>query len=85
MKANRNYETLYRRNCDTGRIIIDINLGDYLEFFHEWDNSAFRKRDIHPELVQFLDLCSEDIPLRYKLEIVFSISTNKSSREVKHM
>ena len=78
MKTGKNYESLYRRNQKTGRVIIDINLGDYLEFFHEWDNAAFRKRDIHPELVQFLDLCSEEIPLRNKLEIVFTIGTNKS-------
>ena len=54
---------------------------DYLEFFHEWDNSAFRKRDIHPELAEFLDLCSEDIPLRKKLEIVFSLNTDEISAE----
>lgn len=79
-KVNK-YETLYRKNNATGRVIIDIALEDYLEFFHEWDNSAFRKRDIHPELAEFLDLCSEDIPLRKKLEIVFSLNTDEISAE----
>ena len=64
MKKANKYETLYRKNNYTGRIIIDIALEDYHEFFHEWDNASFRKRDIHPELAQFLDLCSEDIPLK---------------------
>lgn len=73
MRKNKRYEALYRRNKDTGRIIIDIALDDYIEFFHEWDNSVFKKRDMHPELAEFLDICSEDIPLREKLEIVFSI------------
>ncbi len=72
---------LYRKNNDTGRIIIDIALDDYLEFFHEWDNSTFKKRDIHSELAQFLDLCSEDIPLRKKLEIEFSLNTVDVSKE----
>ena len=72
---------LYRKNHNTGRIIIDIALDDYLDFFHEWDNSAFRKRDIHAELAQFLDLCSEDIPLRKKLEIVFSLSNVEVCKE----
>lgn len=75
MKKTNNYEMLYRKNNDTGRIIIDIALDDYLEFFHEWDNSTLKKRDIHSELAQFLDLCSEDIPLRKKLEIEFSLNT----------
>lgn len=77
MRKNKRYEALYRRNKDTGRIIIDIALDDYIEFFHEWDNSVFKKRDMHPELAEFLDICSEDIPLREKLEIVFSINSPK--------
>lgn len=78
MRKIKKYETLYRRNDDTGRIIIDIALDDYIEFFHEWDNSVFKKRDMHPELAEFLDICSEDIPLREKLEIVFSINADKN-------
>jgi hypothetical protein len=81
MGKKSNYEALYRRNIETGRIIIDVSLEDYYEFFHEWDNSAFKKRDIHPELAEFLDLCSEDIPLRKKLQIVFSLSATKTSKE----
>ncbi|NLE24251.1 MAG: hypothetical protein GX625_02750 [Clostridiaceae bacterium] len=81
MKKPIKYEALYRRNNDTGRVIIDISLEDYIEFFHEWDNSVFRKRDIHPELAEFLDLCSEDIPLRKKLEIVFSLNASEISSE----
>lgn len=84
MKNNK-YENLYRKNEDTGRIIIDIDLGNYLEFFHEWDNSTFKKRDIHPELAQFLDLCSEDIPLRKKLEIAFFLNTDDISIEKENL
>lgn len=73
----KTYETQYRRNKETGRIIIDIALDNYQEFFHEWDNSVFKKRDIHPELAEFLDLCSEDIPLRKSLEIIFTLNTSE--------
>ncbi|NLK44590.1 MAG: hypothetical protein GX300_09370 [Tissierellia bacterium] len=81
MKKASNYEMLYRKNPTTGRIIIDVALEDYLDFFHEWDNSAFKKRDINTDLADFLDLCSEDIPLRKKLEIVFSVKASEISRE----
>ena len=77
----KTFETLYRRNKETSRIIIEIALDDYHDFFHEWDNSVFKKRDIHPELAEFLDLCSEDIPLRKKLEIIFTLDSNESSAE----
>ena len=81
MEKVPNYETIYRKNGATDRVMIDIALADYLEFFHEWDNAAFKKRDMHPELAQFLDLCSKDIPLRKKLEIVFCMHTAKISPE----
>ena len=75
-KRITNYETLYRKNEANGRVIIDVSLENYLEFFHEWDNAAFKKRDINSGLAEFLDLCSEDIPLRKKLEIVFTVNLN---------
>lgn len=81
MKKSKKYESLYRKNRNTGRVIIDIALEDYLEFFNEWDNSVFKKRDIHSELLQFLELCSEDIPLRKKLEFVFSLNSAEAIKE----
>lgn len=81
MKKHNQYETLFRKNKNTDRVIIDIALGDYMEFFNEWDNSAYKMRDIHSDLVRFLDLCSDYIPLRKKIEIVFSIETSKADKE----
>ena len=81
MKKHNHYETLFRKNKNTGRVIIDIALGDYIEFFNELDNSAFKMRDIHSDLVRFLDLCSDYIPLRKKIEIVFSIEASEADKE----
>ncbi|MEI7885265.1 MAG: hypothetical protein WCI30_07930 [Clostridia bacterium] len=67
------YENTYRENATNGNIIIYIALDDYMDFFHEWDNSTFKKRDMHPDLAEFLDLCSEDIPLKKKLELQFCV------------
>ena len=80
-KRITNYETLYRKNETNGRVIIDIALGNYLEFFSEWDNAVFKKRDINAGLADFLDLCSEDVPLRKKLEIVFTVDTDEIRAE----
>ncbi len=75
MKKTAYFETIYRKSESTGRVIIDVALEDYLEFFHEWDNAVFRKRDVRTELADFLDLCSEDIPLKEKLQIIFCVNT----------
>ncbi len=73
---------MYRLNADTHRVIIDIALDRYLDYFHEWDNSTYRKRDLHPELAEFLDLCSEEIPIRKQLELNFCIK-NRSGDTLK--
>lgn len=73
--------SLYRINPDTKRVIIEISLQTYMEYFHEWDNAVFRKRDVHPELAEFLDLCSEDIPLHKQIEIEFCIKNRAEDLE----
>jgi len=70
-------DSLYRENNETGRIIIDISLDNYMDFFHEWDSAILRKRDMHPELTDFLDVCSVDIPLNKKIQIHFLIENVK--------
>ncbi|WP_422479011.1 hypothetical protein [Pleomorphochaeta sp. DL1XJH-081] len=76
-KTHQNMLRMYRVNPENHRVVIDIALDRYLDYFHEWDNSVFRKRDLHPELAEFLDLCSEEIPLRKKLELSFWIKNRK--------
>lgn len=71
----KNYEQVFKRNPENGKILIEVSLNDYLEFFHEWDNAVFKKRDMHPELAAFLEECSQDIPLKEELEIQFYLET----------
>lgn len=70
------YKSLYPKNSTTGNRVIEISLDDYNDFFHEWDNSILKKRDMNPELTEFLDQCSEDIPLKDKMEIIFFIEND---------
>lgn len=74
-------DNLYRINTLTGNYIIDVALDDYLDFFHEWDNAAFKKRDMHPELAEFLNICSEDIPIKKQFEIVFSVENEAKDEQ----
>jgi hypothetical protein len=80
-KKNNKQLSLYRVNPENNRVVIEIAMNNYVEFFHEWDNAVFRKRDIHPELADFLDLCSEDIPIKRKLEIEFCIKNRAEDLE----
>jgi len=73
MRALRYYENIYRTDVDTGRVLIDVSMDRYLDYFHRWDNSTIKKRDLHPDLAQFLDSCSHEIPMNKRLKIVFLI------------
>ena len=70
------YKNIYNQNKETNRIIIDIALDDYFDFYHEWDNVKFKKRDIHPEMANFLDTCVMQIPSKESLELKFHISND---------
>lgn len=68
------YEQIFKRDPESGKIVIEISLNDYLEFFHEWDNAVFKKRDMHPELAEFLEECSRDIPSKEALDVRFYLA-----------
>ncbi|TDT72401.1 hypothetical protein EV215_0205 [Hypnocyclicus thermotrophus] len=81
-KKNSNYLLKTYKKHDKNSFIIEIDLDKYNEVFNEWDRSHIRKRDIHPELEEYLDSCSEDIPLKYKL-VLYLYLPNKIKDEKK--
>ena len=58
----QDFRSMYDTNIAAGAFLIEVNLKHYIDFYHEWDNARFKKRDIHPELAEFLLECSEEIP-----------------------
>lgn len=77
----RDYTSMYDTNEITGAYLIEVNLENYLDFYHEWDSARFKKRDMHPELAEFLQECSEEIPGKEKLEISFSVEARQKNME----
>ncbi len=85
MKRSKYYQQVYRINEANGKVIIDVALERYLDYFHEWDNSTYKRRDLHPDLAQFLDVCSNEIPLNKKIEIVFAIKHREEDPQKESM
>ncbi|TDT51336.1 hypothetical protein [Fonticella tunisiensis] len=82
MKTNDFLQKIYEINPETGNYIIEISLDTYSDIFNDWDHSTIMKRDLNPDLSEFLNGCSADIPLRYGVDIVFYISNQARNREV---
>ncbi|MFO8063122.1 MAG: hypothetical protein R6V29_00645 [Spirochaetia bacterium] len=67
-------KTIYRYNEQTGSFIIDVRLLDYSQAFSQWDSAWAEVREVAHGLVQYLKECSDDIPFRSPIEIVFSVT-----------
>lgn len=65
--------------------IIEVSLDGYEDIFNEWDPAPFKRRDLDPDLIYFLETCSDDIPLRYPIRIKFEMPKDlrNSDRENK--
>ncbi|AOY75994.1 hypothetical protein [Clostridium formicaceticum] len=65
---------IYPLNTATGNLMIEIHLEQYIYLFNEWDNASFKRRDLDPDLIYFLEECSQEIPLKYDIELNISIT-----------
>lgn len=79
-KRNKeNYlKQIYKTNPETNAFVIEVSLSDYNEIFNGWDPSPVKRRDLDPDLLDFMEQCAADIPLRFPLELQFYMPQDKS-------
>jgi len=59
----------YNKNEDTSSYMIEISLDNYSELFNGWDASPLKRRDLEPELLDYIEQCGSEIPLEYSIEL----------------
>ena len=70
MKKKKNsLYNYYNINKETSAYIIEISLDSYAELFNGWDASPLRRRDLEPELLDYLEQSGSEIPLTNKVEL----------------
>ena len=72
-KANKLFGESYVVDQLTGCYMIEIALTDYADIFNEWDPAPFKRREIDPDLVIYLENCSAEIPSQYPIELCFTV------------
>lgn len=70
---------IYKYDKESNTFTIPVNVDTYNDLFNQLDPTPFRKRDLAPELMEYLDSCSAEIPLNYKVEV--SILILKEARD----
>ncbi|MGI6620971.1 MAG: hypothetical protein ACOX35_05925 [Bacillota bacterium] len=72
---------MYKTDPDTDEFIIEISVDNYNEIFNGWDPSPVKRRDLDPEVIDFIESCADDIPLRYPVELHFYIPADQRAEE----
>lgn len=72
---------IYRMNEETSAYMIEISLDDYEELFNGWDASIIKRKELEPELLDYLVSASYEISLKYQTELWFYLEKEKESTE----
>ncbi|WP_126147985.1 hypothetical protein [Synechococcus elongatus] len=80
MQNQPGFQQVYSQNRANGCYVIEIALDQYSDIFNEWDPAPFKRRDLDPYLQQYLEESSDEIPLRYPLEICFQLPQKSRDR-----
>ena len=70
------FQNIYNLNPETNAYIIQVSLDDYSELFNGWDASPLRRKDLEPELLDYLEQAGTEIPLKENIEICFHLPSN---------
>ncbi|ACK73158.1 conserved hypothetical protein [Gloeothece citriformis PCC 7424] len=71
-KKDKIFTEIYKINESTNLCIIEIGIDQYADIFNKWDSAPFKRREVNPELEQYLERCSDEIPFRYPIELHFT-------------
>jgi hypothetical protein len=74
MNELRFLQEIYPYDPEKHKFTVPISIARYDEFFSRLDLSPAPKRDLSPELVEYLDQCSGEIPSRFDISIDLNIS-----------
>ena len=67
-------DKIYETDPNTGHYIIEVALKNYAEIFNDWDHAPYKRKDINPELIVFLEDSIDDIPQKFDVDICFYLA-----------
>jgi len=78
-------EKIYARNPVNGHYIIEVSLTNYIEIFNDWDHAPYKRKDINPELLGFLEDSIDDIPMDDEIDLCFYLAEETKSKDKEHI
>jgi hypothetical protein len=72
---------LYTYHPESKRYVLEIDIDQYQDMFNTWDAAPLKRKDIEPDLMDYLETAGRDIPLKNDIMISFIIP--ESARDEK--
>lgn len=63
--------------------LLNISIRTYSDLYNKWDYSPFKKRDINENLIKYVEDCSSEMLLRYRVSIHLYVSNDKDNEKQK--
>ena len=67
---------LYHFNKETQTYELGIAIDQYQDMFNSWDAAPLKRKDIEPDLIDYLEQAGEDIPFNEKIALVFMLPSD---------
>jgi len=75
-------QKMYRYDVKRKTFHIDIRLDYYRDLYNEWDYSPLHRRDMDMDLLEFIEECSSEIPLKFPVQINFYLPKKVKNEEI---
>lgn len=73
---------IYHTNKLNNAYLIELNLDKYSDLFNSWDGSALDRKELDPELSQFLERASYELPIKENVELCFYLPEDKKDEKL---
>ncbi|CCU77773.1 hypothetical protein HSACCH_00152 [Halanaerobium saccharolyticum subsp. saccharolyticum DSM 6643] len=73
---------IYHTNHHNNAYLIELNLDKYNDLFNSWDGSELDRKELDPELSQFLERASYELPIKEKVELCFYLPEGKKNKKM---
>lgn len=74
-------QTIYDFDSERNAYIIRILIGQYTHVFNDLDPAPMKRRDLNQEILTYLEDCSKEIPLKYKVQLEFVVKDHREDSD----
>lgn len=84
MKTNL-YTKMYTYNSALNQYLIELDLERFSNLFDEWDGSTIRKKDLDPDMVDYLVEAARELPKNANFKLVFHLREKKNDTQLESL